>query len=123
MFYHICRKKLVYTNGYSFADRDLFTRYAAIGVGHDAMLLERHAYGLIDDNSPNDNDEDDVGDIEVLGLSHVSRNDRDVGEEDKYEDEQDEQDEEEDKDEDEDEADECGDRDEASHDSDFNTYF
>jgi hypothetical protein len=69
----------------------LFARYAAIGVGHDVLLLERHAYGLIDKDLPNDNEEDNIGDVVDLGSGSMSRNDRYVDEED--EDKRDEQDE------------------------------
>ena len=93
--------------------------YAAIGVGHDALLLERHAYGLIDEDLPNDNEEDNIGDIKDPGStqSSMSWNDRDVDEEDKDKDKQDEQD---DKDKD-NEGRDSGDK--ASNDSDFDAYF
>ena len=60
-----------------------------IGVGHDALLLERHAYGLIDKDLPNNNKEDNIGDIEDLrsAWSSMFYNDRDIDEEDKDKDE------------------------------------
>ena len=99
----------------------MFARYAAIGVGHDALLLERHAYGLIDEDLPNHNEEDNIGDVEHPGStrSSMSRNDRDVDEEDEDEDE-DEQDEQDDEDEDDEGRDSGG---EASDDSNFDAYF
>ena len=41
----------------------MFTRYAAIGVGHDTVQL-RHKHGLVDDQSAADNDEDVIDEVE-----------------------------------------------------------
>ena len=105
----------MYANGCSFANQDMFVCYAGIGVGHDAVLSERHPHGLVDEDIPADNEVDEIGVTKDPELSHMSWNDRDVdGEE---EDEQAE--------EDEDEADEGRDSsgDDASDDSDFEAYF
>jgi len=76
---------LDYTDRIRFADRDIFTHYAVTGVGHDAVHLARHAHGLvddIDDNSPTNNEEENITGVEEPGLSGVSQNDSDVDEED-----------------------------------------
>ena len=76
----------MYTNRFSFADRDMFTHYAAIGVGHNAVHL-RHEHGLVDNQSATDNEEDNNNQIEDPPLSHVFQNDRNGDEEDEDEDE------------------------------------
>ena len=50
----------MYANRISFADRDIFARYAAIGVGHDAVHLRRHVHGLVDDHLAADNEGDEI---------------------------------------------------------------
>lgn len=53
------------------------------GVGHDAVHLARHAHGLVDDNLPTDNEEEDTTEMEEpqAGLSGVSQSDNEVDEE------------------------------------------
>ena len=99
----------------------MFACYAAIGVEHDALLLERHAYGLIDKDLPNHNKEDNIGDVKDPGStqSSMSQNDRDVDEEDEDKD-KDEQDEQDNKDKDNEGRDSGG---KASNNSDFDAYF
>ena len=50
----------------------MFACYAGIGVGHDAMHLERHAYGLVA-NMPGD-DEEDIDEMEEVGLGGALQN-------------------------------------------------
>ena len=67
----------LYVNTISFADQDMFARYAAIGVGHDAVHSRRHAYGLVGNHLAANNEDDD----EFEGpLSCVSGDDGDVKE-------------------------------------------
>ena len=67
----------------SFADQDIFARFAVTGVGHDAVHLARHAHGLVNDNLPTDNEEEDTTEMEEpqAGLSGVSQSDNEVDEE------------------------------------------
>ena len=66
----------LYANRISFADRDMFARYTAIGVGHDAVQLRRHLHGMVDDCLAADND--DVDDVEDPCVSDVSQNEGNV---------------------------------------------
>ena len=67
----------------------MFTRYAAIGVGHDTVQL-RHKHGLVDDQLAADNDEDVIDEVEDTWSSCASQNDRNTDEEDEDEGENDE---------------------------------
>ena len=64
---------LLCANGYRFADRDMFARFAGIGIGHDAVLLGGHAHGLAIDSPHADADDDE--DNEVPGLWRASLED------------------------------------------------
>ena len=44
----------------------MFTCYAGIGVGHNAVLLERHPHSLVDEDIPADNEVDEIGVTEDL---------------------------------------------------------
>jgi len=59
----------------------MFARYAAIGVGHDAVHLRRHPHGLVDNHLAADNEEDDVDEFKDPCVSHVSQSGGDVEEE------------------------------------------
>jgi hypothetical protein len=52
------------------------------GVGHDAVHLARHVHGLVNDNLPTDNEEEDTTEMEEpqVGLSGVSQIDNEVDE-------------------------------------------
>ena len=69
----------LYANRISFADRDMFARYTAIGVGHDAVQLRRHLHGMVDDCLAADND--DVDDVEDPCVSDASQNEGNVDDE------------------------------------------
>ena len=77
----------------------MFTRYAEIGVGHDAVHSRRHAHESIDDQLATSDDEADVNKMEDPPLNQVSQNNKDITEEGRGE-----KDEDEDRDEDRDEG-------------------
>ena len=83
-FYFVRHLNLDYTNRPRFADRDIFARYAVTGVGHDAVHLARHAHGLVDNDFPTDNEEEDITEMEEPGLpaSGETQSDGKVDEED-----------------------------------------
>jgi len=78
-----------YTDRIRFADQDIFMCYVVTGVGHDAVHLARHAHGLVDDNLPADNKEEDISEMEESKLSGVLQNDSEVDEEDEADEESD----------------------------------
>jgi hypothetical protein len=51
-------------------------------MGHDAVHFPRHAYRLVDDNLPTDNEQEDTTEMEepLAGSSRVSQNDCEVDE-------------------------------------------
>ena len=70
----------MYANRISFAHRDMFARYAAIGVGHDTVQLRRHSHGMVDDCLAADNN-DMIDDVEDPCVGDMPRNEGNVDEE------------------------------------------
>ena len=65
----------MHANRFSFVDQDMFTHYAAIDVGHNAVHLRRK-HGLVGNQLATNNEEDNINEIEDTFLSHVSQNNR-----------------------------------------------
>lgn len=53
----------------------MFARFAGVGIGHDAVLLERHAHGLAVDNVHGSDDDDDPNESEEPSLWRASLED------------------------------------------------
>jgi hypothetical protein len=58
----------------------MFTRYAAIGVGHDTVH-SRYNHGLVDDQLTTDDEDDGIDSIEDTNSRHASQKDGKADEE------------------------------------------
>ena len=71
---------LLCANGYRFTDCDMFAQFTGIGIGHKAVLLERHAHELANDSLHTDDDNKHDEDSKECSLGSLRAPLEDTGE-------------------------------------------